>query len=171
MPALHHSQKRPAEKDNAVERQEQKLKTFAENSAWTLSGENRLEEFDFGQNDSKNNEKLEKNSDLVQNEGVDTKKFLLSILESGKSKEEVADLLAPLIDPIKAQSVSQTNTEFQAAALAEVGSQQSIKRRPKWEPENFAVGTVEYELAVVRKNSRERAKRSRELKAIRKLAL
>ncbi len=54
MPALNRSQKRPTNRDSAVERHKQKLNTFAENSAWALSGGNRLEEFDFERDDLKN---------------------------------------------------------------------------------------------------------------------
>jgi hypothetical protein len=66
------------------------------------------------------NRKLEKNKDLVQNRYVDKKKVIRTILESGKSKEEIVDLLADLIKPEGIEVVSKTNADFQAAATVEV---------------------------------------------------
>lgn len=151
MPALHNSQKRPTERDNAVERQEQKLNTFGKNSSWTSSGANRLEEFDFGLDDLENNEKLEKNSALVQNRHVDKKKVIRSILESGKSKEEIIDLLAALIIPRDDNSLSQNKADFETASKVDLGP---LPENPvryadrKLHPEYADMNAVEFLRAV-----------------------
>jgi hypothetical protein len=72
---------------------------------------------------SDRNEILEKNSALVQYRYVDTKKVILSILESGKSKEEMVDLLAELVEPSPDKdALSQNKVDFDTAAKVDPGS-------------------------------------------------
>lgn len=148
MPALNHSQKRPTKRGNAVERQEQKLKTFAENSTWTSSGENRLGQFDFERDDTKNNEKLEKNSYLDYPKYVNLREEVIAILKSGKSVEEKADLLVAVIGPSSNNDISSQNKiDFKAAAKVD---QSPLPERPiryadrKSYPEYAKMNAVEF---------------------------
>jgi hypothetical protein len=66
-------------------------------------------------------EKLEKNSDLVQDEYVDKRTVILSILESGKSKEEIVDLLTVLFESSASGAASKNRIDFEAVSKVEGG--------------------------------------------------
>jgi hypothetical protein len=145
MPALNHSQKRPTKRGNAVERQEQKLKTFAENSTWTSSGENRLGQFDFERDDTKNNEKLEKNSDLEYSEGVKLQEKFASLLS------EIDDLTPELVSSLAvefAQRVKSSVDETKRPSPGPLPENPVRYADRKAHPEYASMNAVEFLRAV-----------------------